>query len=162
MVPKAYVEQHKAEPDNVWAVINTDSGAQEPLGLQLYGREDLKPATEKVRRPAAGIGANQMLMDVTFDSDEEPFVVVGVPTFSLAVEEGDYNARHRTIIDTYERVDPHMLGLQTAVMALAGYGFANADERPGPRLSPPEVRNLLQRTGAEALYELDDPGEKPY
>ena len=159
---KAYVEQHKAELDNVWAVINTDSGAQEPLGLQLYGREDLKPATEKVLRPASGIGANQMLMDVTFDSDEEPFVVVGVPTFSLAVEEGDYNARHHTIIDTYERVDPHMLGLQTAVMALAGYGFANADERPGPRLSPEEVRDLLRRTGVEALYELDYPGEKPY
>ena len=159
---KAYVARHKAELDNVWAVINTDSGAQEPLGLQLYGRKDLKAATEKVLRPAAGIGANQMPMDVTFDSDEEAFVVVGVPTFSLAVEEGDYNARHHTIIDTYERVDPHMLGLQTAVMAVAGYGFANADKPPGPRLSPQQVRDLFERTGVEGLYELDYPGEKPY
>lgn len=159
---KAYVEQHKAELDNVWAVINTDSGAQEPLGLQLYGRPDLKPATEKVLTPMSGIGANRMLMDLTFDSDEEAFVVMGVPTFSLAVEEGDYNARHHTIIDTYERIDPHMLGLQTAVMAVAGYGFANADERPGPRLSPQQVRDLLRRTGVEALYELDYPGQKPY
>lgn len=159
---KAYVEQHKAELDNLWAVINTDSGAQEPLGLQLYGRPDLKPATEKVLKPLAGIGANQMLMDLTFDSDEEAFVVMGVPTFSLAVEEGDYNERHHTIIDTYERVDPHMLGLQTAVMGVAGYGFANAEERPGPRLSPQEVHDLLKRTGVEALYDLDYPGEKPY
>lgn len=159
---KAYVEQHKAELDNVWAVINTDSGAQEPLGLQLFGRPDLKPATEKVLKPLAGIGANQMLMDLTFDSDEEAFVVMGVPTFSLAVEEGDYNSRHHTIIDTYERVDPHMLGLQTAVMAVTGYGFANAEERPGPRLSPQEVRDLLRRTGVESLYELDYPGQKPY
>jgi len=159
---KAYVEGHKAELDNLWAVINTDSGAQEPLGLQLYGRPDLKPATEKVLKPLAGIGANQMLMDLTFDSDEEAFVVMGVPTFSLAVAEGDYNDRHHTIIDTYERVDPHMLGLQTAVMGVAGYGFANAKERPGPRLSPPEVHDLLKRTGVEALYEMDYPGEKPY
>lgn len=159
---KAYVEQHKSELDNLWAIINTDHGAQATLGLQLYGRDDLRPATEEVLKPLAPIAANQIVMDAAFDSDEEPFMVVGVPTFSLAVEDGDYNFRHHTIIDTFERIDPRMLGLQTAVMAVSGYSFANSDERPGKRLSPAEVHDLLVRTGLEQLYELDYPGTKPY
>ena len=159
---KAYVEQHKSELDNLWAVINTDHGAQTPLGLQLYGRDDLRPATEKVLKPLASMAANQITTDAAFDSDEEAFMVVGVPTYSIAVEDGDYNFRHHTIIDTFERIDPRMLGLQTAIMAVSGYSFANSAERPGKRLSPSEVHDLLVRTGLEPLYELDYPDKKPY
>ena len=159
---KAYVEQHKAELDNLWAVINTDSGAQAPLGLQLYGRPDLKPATEKVLRPLASLGIDKLVMDADFDSDEEPFMVVGVPAYSLAVEHGDYDERHHTIIDTFDHIDPRMLALQTAVMAVSGYSFADSEQRPGKRLSPSEVHDLLQRNGLLPLYELDYPGTKPY
>ena len=159
---KAYVEQHKSELDNLWAVINTDHGAQTPLGLQLYGRDDLRPATEKVLKPLRSIAANQITTDAAFDSDEEAFMVVGVPTYSIAVEDGDYNFRHHTIIDTFERIDLRMLGLQTAIMAVSGYSFANSAERPGKRLSPSEVHDLLVRTGLEPLYELDYPDKKPY
>jgi carboxypeptidase Q len=159
---KAYVEQHKSELNNVWAVINTDHGAQTPLGLQLYGRDDLRPATEQILKPLAPMAANQIVMDAAFDSDEEPFMVVGVPTYSIAVEDGDYNFRHHTIIDTFERIDPRMLGLQTAIMAVAGYSFADAEQRPGKRLSPSEVHELLKKTGLEPLYELDYPDKKPY
>ena len=158
----SYVQQHKNELDKVWAVINTDHGAQSPFGLILYGRDDLRPTTEKVLKPLAPLGANQLVMDAAFDSDEEAFMVVGVPTFSIAVEDGDYNFRHHTIIDTFERIDPRMLGLQTAIMAVSGYSFANADEPPGKRLSPSDVHDLLKRTGLEQLYELDYPGKKPY
>jgi carboxypeptidase Q len=159
---KAYVEQHKAELDHTWAVINTDSGAQTPLGLQLYGREDLRAATEKILKPLAAIDANHLVPDAAFDSDEEAFMVVGVPIYSLAVEEQDYNFRHHTIVDTFEHIDPRMLGLQTAVMAVAGYSFANGEQAPGKRLSPTEVRDLLRRTGLEMLYEMDYPDQKPY
>jgi hypothetical protein len=115
-----------------------------------------------VLKPLASIAANQIIMDAAFDSDEEAFMVVGVPTYSIAVEDGDYNFRHHTIIDTFERIDPRMLGLQTAIMAVSGYSFANAPERPGKRLSPSEVHDLLVRTGLESLYELDYPDKKPY
>jgi hypothetical protein len=130
--------------------------------LQLYGRDDLRPATEKILKPLAPLNANQIVMDAAFDSDEEPFMVVGVPTFSLAVQDADYNFRHHTIIDTLERIDPRNLGLQTAIMAVAGYSFADAEQRPGKRLSPSEVHELLVKTGLESLYELDYPDAKPY
>jgi carboxypeptidase Q len=159
---KAYVEQHKSELDHTWAVINTDSGAQAPLGLQLYGRKDLEPAAQRLLEPLSSVGANRTSVDATFESDEESFMVVGVPVFSLLVEEGDYNFRHHTIIDTFEHIDPRMLGLQTAVMTVVGYELAQGDGPPGRRLSSAEVHDLLKRNNLEELYETDYPGTKPY
>ena len=159
---RAYVAQHKQELDKIRAVFNTDAGIQTPLGFKLYGRTDLEASTRKLISSLAALGADRVFTDADFDSDEESFMVVGVPAYSLAVEPGDYYARHHTIIDTFERIDPRMLSLHTAVLAAAGYTFANAEERPGRRFTPAEVKQLLQRTGLESLYELDYPGEKPY
>src|SRR5437899_516 len=158
---RAYVEHHKGELDKIRAVINTDAGAQAPLGLQLNGRQDLEAATKKLLKPLAPFGADGVFMDADFDSDHESFMVVGVPAYSLRVERGDYDVRHHTIVDTFERIDPSMLGIHTAVMAGVAYQFANADERPGRRLSPVEVVELLKRTGLEPLYRLEYPDAKP-
>ena len=81
--------------------------------------------------------------------------MAGMPIYSLMVDPQDYDARHHTIIDTFERVDPLMVRLQTAVMAVAAYSFANAEHRPGPRIGPAEVQELLKRTGLEPLYKLE-------
>ena len=159
---RAYVAQHKPELDKINAVFNTDAGIQTPLGFKLYGRTDLASNTRKLISPLASLGVDRVFTDADFDSDEESFMVVGVPAYSLAVEPGDYYARHHTIIDTFERIDPRILSLHTAVLASVGYLFANAEERPGPRLTSSEVKELLQRTGLESLFELDYPGQKPY
>jgi len=157
---RAYIEQHKGELDKIRAMINTDSGAQAPLGLQLNGRPDLEAVTKELLRPLVPFGAERTFMDADFDSDHESFMVVGVPAYELKVEHGDYDVRHHTIVDTFERIDPAMLGMHTAVMAVIGYQFANADKRPGPRLSHAEVLELLKRTGLEPLYRLEYPDAK--
>lgn len=159
---RAYVAQHQQQLNNIRAVFNTDAGIQIPLGFKLYGRTDLEASTKKLIAPLASLGVDRVFTDADFDSDEESFMVVGVPAYSLAVEPEDYYARHHTIIDTFERIDPRVLSLHTAVLAATGYIFANAEERPGPRLNSDEVKQLLQRTGLESLYELDYPNAKPY
>ncbi|MGH9517523.1 MAG: M20/M25/M40 family metallo-hydrolase [Terriglobales bacterium] len=159
---RAYVAQHKQELDKIRAVFNTDAGIQAPLGFKLYGRTDIEATIRKLIAPLAPLGASGVFTDADFDSDEESFMVVGVPAYSLAVESADYYARHHTIIDTFERIDPRMLSLHTAVMAAVGYMFANAEQRPGRRLSSGEVKQLLQRTGLESLFELDYPDAEPY
>jgi carboxypeptidase Q len=158
---RAYVEQHKAELDNIRAMVNTDSGAQEPLGLQLNGREDLEAATKRLLKPLAPLGADGVSLDADFDSDHESFMVAGVPSYALLVERGDYDERHHTIVDTFERIRPSLLGMHTAMMAVLGYQFANANERPGRRLSPAEVVDLLKKTGLEPLYRLEYPDARP-
>jgi hypothetical protein len=159
---RAYVRQHKQELDKIWAMINTDSGIQTPLGLKLYGRMDLEATTRKLIAPLGGVGFDRVFTGADFDSDEESFIVVGVPAYSLVVEPGDYHVRHHTIVDTFERIDPRILRLHTAALAAVSYSFANAEERLGRRLSPSEVKDLLQRTGLETLYELDYPENRPY
>ena len=159
---RAYVQQHKGELDDTWAVVNTDSGAQTPLGLQLYGRPDLEPATKKILAPLAGIGVNQISTNADFESDEESFMAVGVPVYSLLVDRAGYDFRHHTIIDTFERIDPRMLALDTAVMAVVGYQFAQATQAPGRRLSAAEVQDLFRRYNLESLYKADYEGTAPY
>ena len=153
---RAYAVQHKAELDNIRAVFNLDAGAHPPTGFSIHGRNDMELASKKLLAPLAPFGADHIFLDADFDSDQETFIVEGVPIYSLRVANAqDYDARHHTIIDTFERVDPHWLAVQTAVMAIAGYTFANADERPGRRLSPNEVQALIDRTGLRHLYELE-------
>ena len=152
---RAYVEQHKNELDNHRAVFNIDSGAHPPLGFAIHGRQDMEATSKALLKPLVPLGGGRVFLDADFDSDQETFIVAGLPIYSLRVDPQDYDARHHTIIDTFERVDPHMLALHTAIMAVAGYSFANADARPGPRLTPAQVRELLKRTGLETLYKLE-------
>jgi len=159
---RAYVEQHKDELDKIRAVFNIDSGAHPPLGFAIHGRQDMEAISKTLLKPLAPLGADHVFLDADFDSDQETFIVAGLPIYSLRVDPQDYDARHHTIIDTFERVDPRMLAIHTAVMAVAGYSFANAEQRPGRRLSPPEVQDLLKRTGLEQLYQLEYSAEKPH
>src|SRR6266436_10416645 len=152
---RAYIERHKAELDNTRAVFNIDSGAHPPLGFQIHGRKDNEAESKILLKPLAPLGAAGVFLDADFDSDQETFIVAGVPIYSLKVEPQDYDVRHHTIVDTYERVDARMVKLETAIMAVAAYSFANAEHRPGRRLSPPEVQELLKRTGLEPLYKLE-------
>ena len=159
---RAYVEQHKDELDKIRAVFNVDSGAHPPLGFAIHGRQDLEAVSKTLLKPLAPLGADRVFLDADFDSDQETFIVAGLPIYSLRVEPGDYDSRHHTIIDTFERVDPRMLAVHTAVMAVAAYSFANAERRPGRRLSLAEVQELLKRTGLEQLYQLEYSAEKPH
>src|SRR5262249_4742290 len=146
---RADVEQNKNELDDTRAVFNIDCGALQPLGVRIHGRTDLEAISSKLLKPLAPLRAERDYFSGDFDSDQETFIVAGVPIYSLWA--GDYDARHHTIIDTFERVDPLMVRLQTAVMAVAAFSFANAELRPGRRLSPAEVQELLKRTGLEPL-----------
>jgi len=150
-----------AELDKIRAVFNIDSGAHPPLGFAIHGRQDLEAISKTLLKPLAPLGADRVFLDADFDSDQETFIVAGLPIYSLRVDPGDYDTRHHTIIDTFERVDPRMLAVHTAVMAVAGYSFANAEQRPGRRLSPAEVQDLLKRTGLEQLYQLEYSVQKP-
>src|SRR6266851_6052499 len=152
---RAYIGRHKSELDDTRAVFNVDCGAHPPLGFKIHGRKDLEAVSRTLLKPLASLGADRVSLDADFDSDQETFIVAGMPIYSLMVDPQDYDARHHTIIDTFERVDPLMVRLQTAVMAVAAYSFANAERRPGPRIGPAEVQELLKRTGLEPLYRLE-------
>ena len=144
---RAYVAAHEKELDTHRAVLVMDSGAGTPLGLELHGRADLEPAAKKLLATLSGLGATATTLDATFDRDHGPFMVVGVPAVTLWVEEGTYDDRHHTVIDTFENVDPKKLAADTAVMAMLAWGLADSAEPFGRRLSPSEVAALLEKSG---------------
>ena len=98
-----------------------DEGPQAPLGFQLHGRTDLEANARKTLTPLTSLGAAGVSLDAAFDQDHGPFVVVGVPAFSLRVEPGEYDIHHHAISDTFDKIDPRLLAIDTAVMGVAAW-----------------------------------------
>jgi Zn-dependent M28 family amino/carboxypeptidase len=144
---RAYVVAHEKELDRHRAVLVMDSGAGSPRGVELHGRADLEESVRKLLPPVASFGAAATTLDATFDRDHAPFMVMGVPAMTLWVEEGDYDDRHHTAIDTFDRIDLRRLAVDTAVMAILGWELANAEPSIGRRLSSADAEQLLERSG---------------
>jgi Zn-dependent M28 family amino/carboxypeptidase len=152
---RAYVVAHEKELDRVKTVLIMDEGAQAPHGFAIQGREDLATAVSARLGPLTALGASGVLRDASFDQDHAPFVAVGVPAFTLSVDPGDYDStRHHTVMDTFEHVDLHWLAIDSAVMAMAAWSFANAPEPVGRRLSEGEATELMKKTGVESTHRM--------
>ncbi len=151
---RAYVVAHEKELDRLKTVLIMDEGAQAPHGFEIQGREDLSAAVAARLAPLSALGASGVSLDASFDQDHAPFVAVGVPAFTLAVDAGDYDTRHHTVADTFERVNRRWLALDSAVMAVAAWSFANAPEPVGRRLSEAEARALMTKTGVEGTHRM--------
>ncbi len=147
----AYVASHRTELDHLRAVLIMDAGAQVPRGFDLHGRADLEAPLKKLLAPLAALGASGVSLEATFDMDHAPFLASGVPALSLWVDAGDYDSHHHAITDTFDKVDARLLALDTAVMAVAAYALADAEEGPGRRLSPAEITELMNKTHLEPL-----------
>ena len=141
---------HEKELDRLSAVLVMDSGAGKPRGIELHGRADLEPAVKQALSPLASLDATATTVAASFDRDHAPFMVVGVPALTLWVEEGTYDDRHHTVIDTFERVDLHWLAMDTAVMGIAAWNLAELAGPIGRRLSPAEAAEVLKKSGVES------------
>jgi hypothetical protein len=126
-----------------------DSGAGAPRGVELHGRADLETPTKTLLGPVASLGATSTTLEASFDRDHAPFMVVGVPAMTLWVEPGDYDDRHHTAIDTFERVDPQRLAVDTAVLAILAWQLADVPQPIGRRLPPGEAAEILRKSGVE-------------
>ena len=158
---RAYVERHRNELDGLRAVMIMDSGAQTPRGFQIHGRSDIESGVRAVLAPLSTLGASGVSLEATFDQDHGPFLASGIPVLTLWVDPGEYDTHHHAASDTFDKVDSHMLALDTAVMAVAAYRLADAPEPVGRRLSATEAGQLLKKVGLESLrravYEPGDP-----
>jgi Zn-dependent M28 family amino/carboxypeptidase len=149
---RAYVSAHEKELDRLRTVLVMDHGAGEPRGFEIHGREDLAAAVKTRLAPLTGLGAAGVSLHADFLTDHGPFVAVGVPAFTLEVDPGDYDTRHHAITDTFENVNPRWLALDTAVMGVAAWSFANAPEPVGKRLLAGEAADLMKKTGVTSVH----------
>jgi carboxypeptidase Q len=148
---RAYVKAHRTELYGLRAVVIMDSGAQTPRGFKIHGRSDIEASARSLLAPLSSLGASGVSLEASFDMDHGPFLAAGVPVFTLWVDEGEYDTHHHAVSDTFDKVDPRMLALDTAVVAATAYRLAEAPEPPGRRLSATEATQLLQKLGLESL-----------
>lgn len=145
----AYVRAHGAEMKQFVAYLNSDTGSGRPLGWNVVGREDVAGALRRLGPMFARIGGSATTKEIEFDTDTCAFFIAGVPVLDLNVVDDDYDSVvHHKPGDTFDKVDAHNLAAGTAMLTVAAYAFAEAEQRPAKRLSWSEVQALLRDDGA--------------
>jgi Zn-dependent M28 family amino/carboxypeptidase len=143
---RAYVKAHATELDHCVAVVNTDNGAGRPRGWIVEGREDLKAAlAELVPIYLKGYGADKVSLETTFDTDQGPFMLHGIPSFDLWVDDVPYNLVHHKSSDTVDKVDPAYFKTDGAIVAVLAYVIAQREQAIAPHLSHAAVSEILKK-----------------
>ena len=109
---------------NHFAAMETDGGADHPLGLNIKG----KPEVKKMLAPVAAIlqesGAGMLNLVEHCGADIEPMEKAGVPAFSPIQDSRFYFNYHHTAADTLDKIVPKELAENSAVVAVAAYALA--------------------------------------
>src|SRR5438094_4616571 len=129
---KQYAKDHEKEWMNHFAAMETDGGADHPLGINIKA----KPEVKKTFAPVAAIlqGSSAGMLDLVehCGADIGPMEKAGVPAFSAIQDSRFYFNYHHTAADTLDKIVPKELAENSAVVAVAAYALANM-EQPLPR-----------------------------
>jgi carboxypeptidase Q len=129
---KQYAKDHEKEWTNHIAAMETDGGADHPLGVNIKG----KPEVKKMLAPVAAIlresGAGMLNLVEHCGADIGPMEEANVPAFSPIQDSRFYFNYHHTAADTLDKIVPKELAENSAVVAVLAYSLANM-EQPLPR-----------------------------
>jgi carboxypeptidase Q len=129
---KQYEKDHEKEWMNHFAAMETDGGADHPLGINIKA----KPEVKKMFAPLAAIlqesGAGMLNLVEHCGADIGPMEKAGVPAFSPIQDSRFYFNYHHTAADTLDKIVPKQLAENAAVVAVLAYALANM-EQPLPR-----------------------------
>jgi carboxypeptidase Q len=129
---KQYAKDHEKEWMNHFAAMETDGGADHPLGINIKG----KPEVKKMLAPVAALlqesGAGMLNLVEHCGADIGPLEKAGVPAFSPIQDSRFYFNYHHTAADTLDKIVPKELAENSAVVAVLAYALAKM-EQPLPR-----------------------------
>jgi carboxypeptidase Q len=129
---KQYAKDHEKDWANHFAVMETDGGADHPIGIHVKA----KPEVKTILKPVAAIlqesGAGALELSEHAGADIEPMEKAGVPSFAPIQDSRFYFNYHHTAADTLDKINPKQLAENSAIVAVWAYAMANSDE-PLPR-----------------------------
>ena len=126
---KAYFAANKDRLAQQIAVIESDSGAGQPLGLVASVTPDSVARLKAVTAALQPFGATAIdRRDGEVGADISPLQDAGVPGFAPLVDTRQYFYYHHTAADTLDKVNPEYLRRQVAVMAVLAYYLAELPE----------------------------------
>lgn len=125
----AYAKDHAAEIPNHVAAIESDLGAEHPLGFHAKMSEAAQKQLLPVQNALSPIGANLLqLVPQSPETDIEPLADKGVPALGIWQNGLAYFSYHHTAADTLDKVVPEELRENAACMAVMGYALADMIE----------------------------------
>ena len=122
---KTYGAEHKSDAANHIAAFESDLGAGHPLGMTGNFKTEAAPALQPFAKILESTGAT-LLQPGGSGSDLEPLSALGVPCFGLIQDNRTYFHYHHTAADTLDKVNPHELAENAALIAVYAYGIADA------------------------------------
>lgn len=150
-----YAREHAGDAGKCAGVFVSDSGAEPPKGWFTFGRKDEANALAALKPFLASLGAGDSSDDgnFTFDTDQGPFLVQGIPSFVLWTPMEKYMALHHKPSDTFDKVNQRDLNLGVTVVGITAYAFADAPEML-KHYSSDELQEQLK--SIKALVEYKD------
>ncbi len=127
---KQYAKDHGNE--NHFAAIETDKGAGHQIGLNIKEKTEVKKMLAPVAAILQDSGAGVLNLVEHCGADIAPLEKAGVPAFSPIQDSRFYFNYHHSAADTLDKIVPKELAENSAVVAVAAYALANA-EQPLPR-----------------------------
>jgi len=163
---RAYVEGHAKDLDNVDAAVIFDAGDGPITGYSLGGRKDVLATVRAALDPVRSLGAKDFTFDAGVDTDNFDFLLEGIPTLVANQDAGNYILNYHAASDTFDKVDIGQLKHNVAIAAVTAYALADAETRVGPRLTRPEIEQLMEDTSlgekmkAEGLWPPWENGQR--
>ena len=125
----AYAKDHATEIPNHIAAIESDLGAEHPLGFHAKMSEAAQKQLTPVQTALAPFGANLLqLVPQSPETDIEPLADKGVPALGIWQNGLTYFTYHHTPADTLDKIVPEELRENAACMAVMGYALADMSE----------------------------------
>ncbi len=129
---KTYARDQASKAANHLAAIETDLGADHPVGIHMHAPASAKTLLEPVAQILQTSGAGILTLVEEAGSDVHQLDKLGVPTFSPIQDSRFYFNYHHTAADTLDKIDPKQLAENAAVVTVLSYALTNL-ERPLPR-----------------------------
>src|SRR6202045_3266142 len=132
---KQYAKDHEKDWANHFAAMETDNGADHPVGLHVKAKPEVKTLLKPIATVLQESGAGGLELSEHAGADIEPIEKAGVPSFAPIQDGRFYFNYHHTAADTLDKIDPKHLSETSAIVSVAAYALANS-EQPLPRSEP--------------------------
>ena len=127
-----YAREHAAQLGDHIAALESDLGCDHPTGITFAGSARLEQYLQPLVEVLAPTGATVLTRGEDAGEDIASIVTKGVPGLTPTQDSRFYFNYHHTAADTLDKVDPHHLAENAAVMAVTAYALADA-VTPAPR-----------------------------
>ncbi len=125
---KQYAKDHEKDWANHFGCMETDNGADHPVGLHVKARPEVKTLLKPVAAVLQESGAGALELSEHAGADISPLEKAGVPSFAPIQDGRFYFNYHHTAADTLDKIDPKNLAQTSAIVAVWAYAMANAEQ----------------------------------